>query len=309
MALVINPTDYSTLFQYGVIAAKTITNTHSTIINNGYWFSPTLVLSPPSSTFKIGKGLPSGYNEVNSAKALEQLTNLIEAIITYCINPETPSTDIVTGGADITFQPYKNYYGENINYTAGQTLTFDAGGNINAQFFITDIGSGMTFTDVNFVLIGGADPRNIFWLSDPTTGAGGFTVTNPRTDVPGIIITTNSASTFTINSQNINGRIYSNQYITIISSGSGVNINANPDPIVCYPKETLILTKHHFIPSENIKTVDKVVTKGKIYKNTSIDKVANIKIEPVMLMSKIKVNELNELNSKSRQQYIFKRTR
>ena len=171
-------------------------------------------------------------------------------------------------------------------------IIFDANGDNNAQFFITDTGVGMKFTSVIFVLLNGAKSCNIFWLSC----GGGFTITDPLTYVPGIIISASndSTSTFTINSENIIGHIYSNSSITFISNG---NVNFFSDtspviPVVCYAKGTLILTNNGFIPIEYIKVGDKVGTKGQIYKNKLISK-DNFKIERVKWVSKFKVSNLN----------------
>jgi surface protein len=78
---------------------------------------------------------------------------------------------------------------------------------------------------------------------------------------------------------------------------TGDTFDPSPEPIVCYLKGSLILTKRGFVPIENIKAGDKVVTKGNIYNNKFIKEDTNLSIQPVMWVSKFKVIDLN---SKSR---------
>jgi hypothetical protein len=287
----INLVNYENLSKYGILARTAITNTGSTTINNGYWFAPTI---DGANDLTAGSS-PSGLNNTLSTSALSELNTLIADITTYTNSLTT--INIGAGGGNTTFLPNRSYKGTGITFSS-ETLTFDAQNNANAQFFITDLGA-FTFTSVTFELINGAQSCNIFWLSNPPTGAGGFTVTTPATMVPGIIITNSNGSTssvtFTNTSQNISGHIYSNTSVTITSTGL-VNVNSNTCPIVCYAKGTLILTKKGFMPIENITTEDKVITKGKIYKNKYI-KEEDIHVEPISWISKFKVHDLN---SKSR---------
>lgn len=287
----INLASYANLSQYGVLAANTITNTGNTIVNNGYWYAPTLVGALTNGT------PPSGSNNTLSTNALVELDMLIAdvAVVTGGMS----SVNIGAGGNDITFSPGISYTGSGITFVA-KTITFDANFNSNAQFFITDTGIGMAFTNVTFVLQNGAQACNIFWLSKPTTGSGGFTVTTPTTSVPGIIITTSngstSSSTFTVNANNITGHVFSKTSVTFTSTGT-VRVNANTCAVVCYAKGTLIFTDKGFVPIENIKNGDKVITKGVIYKNNSVKIDAELSAEPVVWASKFKVVHLN---SKSR---------
>ena len=206
---------YPILSKYRLLTANTITATGNTTIN-GYWFAPNII---GTGTLISGTS-PSGFNNTDSTNALTQLNSLITDITTH-----TSSLSIINisaGGNNTTFFPSFSYVGTNITFI-DKTIKFDANNNSNAQFFITDTGSGMTFTRVTFVLLNGAKACNIYWLSNPTTGAGGITITNPVRCFPGIIITTSnnstSSSTFTIDSKNIMGHIYSNTSTTITSTG------------------------------------------------------------------------------------------
>jgi hypothetical protein len=285
----VNLVNYTNLSKYGVLANNTITNTGSTTINNGNWYAPTI-----TGTALTPSGSPSGINGPNatSIAALNELNLLITEITLYT-GGLSSGANIGTGGIDITFSPNTNYTGAGITFV-GKTITFDGENNSNAQFFITDTGTGMTFTNVTFILTRGAKSCNIYWLSNPTSGSGGFTVTTPATDVPGIIITTSttgtSSSTFTITSKNIIGHIYSKTSVTFTSTG-GVSLDSNTCAVVCYAKGTKILTKNGFMSIENIKTDDNVITGGKIIDNEYYLK-DDFKLEPVTWISKFKVNRI-----------------
>jgi hypothetical protein len=285
----INLEDYPNLFQYGVLAENELTNTGTTVINNGYWYAP---IYNNSNTLTAGTQ-PSGLNSTLATDAFHELNELILDIENLFVVNASTVTNIGAGGGNQTFSP--GYYtGTGITYIDGDTITFDGQNISNPQFFIKDTGTGLTFTSVTFVLQNGATPSNIFWISNPTSGAGAFTVTTPSTAIPGIIITTSStsSSTFTITSADINGCIYSNRDITFTSTGT-VNINSFNDNIVCYAKGTLILTKRGFVPIEDIKEGNMVVTKGKITDNKTVRTDAKLKLTPVVWVSKFKVKCLN----------------
>jgi hypothetical protein len=216
------------------------------------------------------------------------LTALVGAINTY--RSGLTSSLLGTIVNPITLYP-------NINYNSGSSITFqgvpiilDAQGDSNAQFFIT-ASTSFTFNNVpSITLINGASNCNIFWLAGTAIG---FTGTTPDS-IPGIFIA-GSAITFA-NASQILGRLYAQTTNVTFVGSSSVNATCTQN-IICYAKGTLILTKQGFIPIENIKAGNNVVTKGKIYNNKFIKNDANLKIEPVMWISKFKVINLN---SKSR---------
>jgi hypothetical protein len=294
---------YSNLSQYAIFSDGELTATHSkgvaVKVDSGYWYGAI------SSAADITNGtLPSGYNNALSAGAYTELNTLISNIQTVTSNLDTID---ITGATVNGFIANKNYI-STVPGSAwtGETISFDAGDDPNAQFFITADLSTLTFTNCTFVL-GNAKPCNIFWLCiGPEPGS--FTTINAA--VPGIIIT-EDAITFTNNAaSNItyNGHIYAKGNITMSADGAGdIIINSstcpyipgpgpepNPGPIVCYAKGTLILTKQGFIPIENIKENYKIVTKGKIYKNKFIKIDANLELTPVLWVGKFKVVDLNK---------------
>ena len=170
-------------------------------------------------------------------------------------------------------------------------------------------------------MINGAQPSNIFWVSDGYVG-----ITN--SSVPGIIIargeTENDGVEVLYNDpttpMTLRGHIFSRSYIDLVSNAPTLLLNtsrasmlgapeqpqltliAEPSyipppippepPVVCYAKGTLILTKNGYVPIENMKAGDKVITNGKIYKNKNV-KLEKIKTEPVLWVGKFKVNKLN----------------
>lgn len=74
------------------------------------------------------------------------------------------------------------------------------------------------------------------------------------------------------------------------SMNGTINITENPNP--CYSKGTLILTTEGYVPVENIKEGDKVITKGKIINNSYLNQT-NTKEEPVIWVGKFKVKKLD----------------
>jgi hypothetical protein len=192
----------------------------------------------------------------------------------------------------VTFTP--GYYSGTGTYVTS-SLIFDAGGNTNAVFVFK--GPAYTFTGCTFTLQNGALASNIFWVADA-----GFTTTN--TGVHGTIIcntftaTNNAAPNFAIT-----GHIFSRGAMTLTRSGAGTltvftsgaipgvlptdytpSILVNPlaDPVVCYAKGTLILTKRGYVPIEKIKAGHKVITQGKIVDHVLQSKV---KVSPVVWAS------------------------
>lgn len=294
---------YTDLDKYGILAAGTLTTVAASgipiAVNQGDWYGSIVTSTPAVGGLVAGPG-SNGLNTLDSAGALSDLNTLITDIGTIT----SGLTNVPIGAGTIfTFQPGFDYTGAGITY-ATANITFDGLNNVNPQFFITDLGSGFTFTDTTFVFINGALPCNIFWLAD-NGATGAFSST--RSSVPGIIIT--SAGFTAVNSNpgvpvsgpamNLIGHIFSKGAASFTSGGGplSLTIDTATCPIVCYAKGTLILTKQGYIPIENIKAGHKVVTKGRIYENKFVNKNAPLKVEPVMWISKFNVVNLN---SKSR---------
>ena len=279
----INISTYTTLNTYAVLANDGITSTLTgiTTITNGSYGTP------PAAAGGITGSYSGALDTVNGTAAETELTNLVVAI-----SGVTPNVTIGTIAADYTFYPGRYTSSSAISFTGPINLTFDASNNPNAQFFIT-AGSSITLANVsNIYLVNGASNCNIFWLA--ATGAITFTGTNPPS-IPGIFI---AASQITFATPaTVLGRLYAQATspgnITFIGPSS---VDA-ACLVVCYAKGTLILMKNGFVPIENIKVGNKVVTKGQIYDNKFIKQDASLQVKPVTWISKFKVNNPN---SKSR---------
>ena len=300
---------YSDLNQYAIFAENSLFNsnsvTNNTTVNSGYWYGATGL-----GRYNLASGTsPSGLKDTPLtfvASAINQLNTLITNIGTVTSSLIT-TTNIGFGGSDYTFFPGINYTGTGIVYPDnGITLTFDAGGDINAQFFITS-SNYFSIINVAFNLINGARACNIFW-SATNTGARSnsayFQFQNSSniviSNLPGIIIARDfiGIANAGTNKMNLNGHLFCKFDINLFLFGTQTfDINSTTcgydSTIICYTKGTQILTKHGFTPIENIKAGQRVITKGKIHKNKFIDEKSSLKLEPVVWISKFKVDHIN----------------
>jgi hypothetical protein len=319
-----NLTQFAVICQTELYTSSPPDNTRPLTINDGYWFG-----NPINSTHPIiSSGQFSGLNNDpasdptkyrNELDLLRSEIFLITAAYRIPVNSDTFYSQYlyINYETPTTISPPAPLVFGNVE------LTFDAGNNANSQFFIH--AASFTFTETTFNLINGAVPNNITWVSD-----GLVEITN--SSVPGIIISRGDGDqgvvvnyTSVTTPMILRGHIFSKAGISITSEAPkllnkdtddnleeplrlsglgplGVTIFADPvyvppplppkPPVVCYAKGTLILTKHGFIPIENMKAGDKVVTNGKIYKN-KIAKQEKPKSEPVVWVGKFKVEKLN----------------
>lgn len=276
---------YTTLNTYAVLAATAITSPGLTVIENGFYgISP----ATPSS---ITGNYVGTLNNTTPGTAQSQLTTLIGDINTY--TSTLTSVSLGTIAAPITLIPNTNYNSGSAITFQGIPITLDGQNQPNPKFFIT-AGTAITFNNIPSInLINGASTCNVFWLAGSAIS---FSGTMPPI-IPGILIAGTSIS-FAASAQ-IAGRTYAKAAVTFLGN-TGVDAICTTDPIpiiVCYLKGTLILTKEGFVPIEDIKAGQQVVTKGKIYKNKFVKADAEPQFEPVFWVSKFKVVDLN---SKSR---------
>jgi hypothetical protein len=171
----------------------------------------------------------------------------------------------------------------NINY---EFFFFDAQDNQNAQFYIVGT-SSISFSDVTFNLINGAQAGNIFWYVpyDIT-----FTLTTTTAIYGGFISGTGAINLTNDVSYNVNGNLLA-KGTAVTFAGSSVTATINPT-IVCYLKGSLILTENGYVAIEDINVGDKVVTKGKIHQSNYIIK-AKTSLEPVVWIGGFKAPNLN----------------
>lgn len=274
MSTNINNPAYSVLNTYAVLASSGITTVNTTTITNG-------VYGTPGGIGIVGAFIGTLDGGANATIAQTQLTALVNAI-----NGTGITSSISGGSGTIIYTPGRYDAAAIIVYTSGTQIILDAQGNSNAPFFFT-AGSTITFTSVaSITLINGASNCNVFWLA-----AFGiiFSGTSPIS-IPGIYIA-GSAITFD-NGSNVLGRLYAQTENITFSGTSSVNATCFQG-IVCYVKGTLIFTDQGYIPIENMKVGDNVVTKGKIVNFTYVDKDADLHLEPVIWIGKFKVVDLN----------------
>ena len=93
--------NYLNLCQYGILARNTITNTGTTIINDGYWYAP--IINGDTLTRGIP---PSCFNNTISTNALTELNTFISDITTY--TKTLPLCDINSSETEICFKPKTN---------------------------------------------------------------------------------------------------------------------------------------------------------------------------------------------------------
>jgi hypothetical protein len=281
--------DYSALNAFSVLSGSggisTAVGTEVVAINNGKYGT--------SGSVTVGAGSSiTGTQESNASIVTLALAQLASFIAAVGLLPTTSTTSL-TSAVSNTITPGKYAYATPaVSLAASTILNFDAQNNPNAQFFL--IGSTLSMTTVTINLINGASPCNIFWIFSAL-----ITITTPVNNVSGIFMGSLGITISLSTNPTFNGRLY-DQTVAIqflaTSGTSTVNGPNCPQNIICYAKGTLILTKQGFVPIENIKAGHNVVTKGKIYNNKYITN-SNVKVEPVMWVSKFKVHDLN---SKSR---------
>jgi len=264
-----------------MFAQGTLTTIGNAITTNGSYYGSTIV----------GTNLTGTLDTANAATAITELADLtnslnntVDGLSGIGLTTRTDET--------VTFTP-GYYYGTGA--FTDSTIRLDGSNNPNAVFIFK--GPAFTFTDCTFQLQNGALATNIFWVADA-----GVTVDN--TNVFGTVICnaftyTNSAARVIV----INGHIFSRGAMTLTRSGPGeltinssgsipgvlptdytpsILVNPLADPVVCYAKGTLILTKRGYVPIEKIKAGHKVITQGKIVDHVLQPKV---KVSPVVWAS------------------------
>lgn len=277
--------DYPTLSTYAVLANQPITAANPTTINGGNYGSD----AADTTDVNLSAVSPYILDNANTNAALTQTTALVNAI--SLIAPDY-TTIALSGTVVLTAGKYS--IASNIPFVSGTVIDLDAQGDPNAQFFI-QAGSAISFASVSDInLVDGALSKNVFWVAGTAIT---FTGTSPPS-IPGIFI---GGSQIVINNGNTIDGVLIAQTADVAFTGTGASVvspfdGGGGEPVVCYAKGTLILTKQGYVPIEHIKPGHQVVTKGKIYDNAYIKNVKET-LEPVLWISKFK---LDHLNSKTR---------
>jgi hypothetical protein len=262
--------DYVVLAQTGIIfpsAPQILTNIYYNYGNVG---GSSEIVGTPAN----------GFDDNSPGNLANANTNLNQIIID--INGLTGLTNVIyNGSTNQTF--YSGYkYTDNIIDISGVTLTFDASGNTGAQFFIISA-SSITFSNVTFILINGAQSNNIYWLAN----AGNITYDANTLQGYGRNISTN-AIIFEGNTT-VNGNIWVAGTSIVFTNGASINPN-----VVCYLKGSKILTPNGYVSIENLEVGNKVITHGEIYDNAHIKENAIENIETINWIGNFRVPIFNE---------------
>ena len=267
----ITKTDYPTLFTYAILAQSGITANGIVItLNNVYNYGT------PSGSGINGTYVNGILDTVDAPDANSDLGNLVTAINAF---PDGPS---YISGAQ-TFNAGIKYFSSAV-ITPDAALTFDAAGDSNAQFFIVTSANTISFKNgVSFNLINGAQASNIFWLAN---SPGLISVEGIVGTIQGNLL---SSSAVTIGgAATINGSIFAQTANVTFAANTTIN-----GTIVCYLKGTQILTENGYKLIEDLKSGDKVVTKGKIHQNESLNE-EHISSEPIFWIGNFQAHNLNE---------------
>jgi hypothetical protein len=203
--------NYPTLSTYTVLANKPIASANKTTITNGYFGSseiPTLDTSnlQPASNLQ---------NSPNAITALSELTEFIGDI--NAIIPQTDITTITPITGEQRYTPGSYRSSSSMVYDTDSSITFDAEGDNNAQFFIISDSSIIFSNVLSIHLLNGATNRNVFWLANTDIT---FTGSLPSI-IPGIFIAYNSISI--LNNSNILGRLFAENNDIVFSGISFVD--------------------------------------------------------------------------------------
>ena len=280
MATSIYWSDYPILKNYALLGGGDGTSlSGTTSISNGvYGFGGSIY---PGFT-----GTPDFDNVQEALNQLNTLKTDINGISGIPVYNSLPVTIIST----ITFTPGK--YTLTTETITEKYLVFDAQNNADAQFFIIIPGGTVFYNVPSITLINQASKCNIFWSSSSISFVWNTQTLTTTPDIPGIFIGSSISFYSQVNPNpniNIKGHIYSTGTIAF---NSGPNTIDGLCVTVCYAKNTLILTEKGYIPIQNIKVGDKIITKGKIHQNTYIEREP-IKLDEVIWISKFKVNNMN----------------
>lgn len=294
--MAINLANYPDLAGYAVLGGSQVSSANQSNINDGNVGSYPTTSVTGTYNFNLGYGIDNGTNAQNAQLNLESLVGAINAF---------PFTSTVTLSSPVTgikaILPSTKYTsGSSLTFGISE-LTFSGTSPASAstdQFFII-VPAAITFNDTTFILGSGVLASNIFIVAGSA-----ITFSASPSTIPGIIIG-NSAVTFSQTSVitgNVYGRSLGAGSVGAVSfdgttAGISATVNSATSSFVCYLKGSLILTDSGYVPIENLKEGDMVETRGEIYDDEFIDEDSETCLEPILWISKFKVNYLS---SKSR---------
>ncbi len=157
------PVGLGTAASYAVLAGSTIANTGASVLNGDRG------LSPGTAVTGFPPGLLNGAAHTSDAEALQAQNDLTVAYTDAA--GRTPATSVPAELGGSTFNPGV-YVGATLQLTG--TMTIDAGGDPDAVFLFKTNSTLITASNSSVVLIGSANPCNIYWQvsSSATLGIG-----------------------------------------------------------------------------------------------------------------------------------------
>lgn len=152
---------------FGALASSTLTNTGSTIVEGD------IGLYPGTSITGFPPGIYTGTEHLTDGTAHAGETSANAA---YVAGQALAGGTVIAGGTigtGTTLTPGVYKATSSLNLTGG-TVTLDGGGNPNAVFIFQIASTLVTASSTQVVLVGGAQPQNVFWFvgSSATLGTG-----------------------------------------------------------------------------------------------------------------------------------------
>lgn len=282
--------DYPNLYKYtvfirnGSLAWGGIDGETTVLTNGGIW-------GYAASTGQTGTVTPSAFTNTYAVDANNELSNLYNQIFPYGTSAPSGYSIVPFTGLTGTYTSDKiYYYNGNLSLSSAQTLTFSNTNSSQQEFFII-VNGNLSFSSLNTVLSGAyAFASNIYWVVN-----GNFTTnpTNSTSTLNGNIITNlDFTSTFAI----IDGNIFNNNTSTSANTDfisiSGLT-SITPETNVCFLKGTKILTESGYKLIEDLEIGDKIITKGEIMNDDSINKNSDYYSEPVIWLGNFTPLQLN----------------
>lgn len=157
-------------------------------------------------------GTTVGPNNTLASDAQTKLTTLKNAILALSTTTAGIGTTVSSA---VTYVPGRTSYSSALTFQTAP-ITFDAGGDPNAKFYIT-AGTAITFTTGSITLINRAKSSNIYWV----TGSAGISVAQGFTgDLYGNFI---SATAITLQGNTVNGFLFAQSAAVTFAASAIVN--------------------------------------------------------------------------------------
>jgi hypothetical protein len=195
--------------------------------------------------------------QITDTEALQtELGNLTNFRTNFIANlGGTPQTD---PGGTRSFLPYPNWY-ELSDFT-GQ-ITFEATNNNDLFYiYIPDNGSYVSLTNIVWVLSENAHPINIYIVSDA-----GLSYSNPQNNE--FPLYGNIICEYIFMDGYDSGYFLNGSLATLGNTNSSLISSVNFSTIECFMEGTKILTDRWYVPIEDLKVGDLVITHGEIHDN------------------------------------------